>query len=49
LREATWTIVAVLTGDAPVRAEPFDALPLALGDLWPDLPTAADRPPPSAG
>ena len=49
LREAVWTIVAVLTGDEPVRAEPFDALPLALGDLWADLPTAADRPPPSAG
>ncbi len=41
LREATWTIVAVLTGDEPVRAEPFDALPLPLGDLWAELPGAS--------
>jgi len=35
LRDATWTILAVFTGEAPVRAEPFDAIDLDLGGLWP--------------
>ena len=39
LREGAWTIVGVLTGKATVRAEPFDAIALELGELWPD----ADR------
>jgi Uma2 family endonuclease len=38
LREGAWTIVAVLTGSAVVRAEPFDAIELPLGDLWVDPP-----------
>ena len=36
LREGAWTIVGVLTGKAPVRAEPFEAVELVLGELWPD-------------
>jgi Uma2 family endonuclease len=35
LCDATWTILAVFTGDAPVRAEPFDVIALDLGALWP--------------
>ncbi len=34
LREGAWTIVVVLTGDQPAHVEPFEALPLAVGDLW---------------
>lgn len=41
LREGAWTIAAVLTGDAPVGVEPFDALPLPLADLWAELPGAS--------
>jgi len=29
-----WTIAQVLTGRAPVRAEPFDAVELDLGAQW---------------
>lgn len=36
LREGAWTIVGVLTGKAAVRAEPFEAIDLELGELWPD-------------
>ncbi len=36
LRDGSWTIVTVFTGDEPVRAEPFDAVPLALRELWLD-------------
>ena len=36
LREGAWTILDVLTGNATVRAEPFDAIELELGELWPD-------------
>ena len=36
LREGAWTILDVLTGKATVRAEPFDAIELELGALWPD-------------
>jgi Uma2 family endonuclease len=34
LREAAWMIAAVLTGDDPVRVEPFDAVELELRELW---------------
>jgi Uma2 family endonuclease len=34
LRDRAWTIVAVFTGSEAVRAEPFDAIELALGALW---------------
>jgi Uma2 family endonuclease len=36
LRDGAWTIVDVLTGKATVRAVPFDAIELELGELWPD-------------
>ncbi len=36
LREVSWTIVAVLTGSEAARAEPFEAIVLELGSLWPD-------------
>ena len=41
-----WTIVPVLTGPAPVRAEPFDAIELDLGALLtlsPEAPRDDDR------
>ena len=42
-REAKgWLLVATLTGDTRVRAEPFDAVEIDLGVLWAQLP-----PPPS--
>ncbi|MEZ4222223.1 MAG: Uma2 family endonuclease [Polyangiaceae bacterium] len=34
LREGAWTVHAIHRGDAVVRAEPFDAIELALSDLW---------------
>lgn len=40
--DAGWVIVAVMTGNDPVRVEPFDAVELELGALWPD----ADEAPP---
>jgi Uma2 family endonuclease len=40
LREGAWTIVDVHTGAAAVRAEPFDAVELELGELWPDADSA---------
>ena len=40
LREGAWTILDVLTGRATVRAEPFDAIELELGELWPDADPA---------
>src|SRR5688572_28665089 len=48
LREGTWTIVAVCSGDDAIRAEPFDALELPLGRLWVE-PTPASRSPASSG
>ena len=36
LREGVWTIAAVFTGSETVRAEPFEAIALELGSLWPD-------------
>ncbi len=38
LREGSWTIAAVLTGSEAARAEPFEAIVLELGSLWPDAP-----------
>jgi Uma2 family endonuclease len=35
LREGAWAVAGVLTGDAAVRIEPFDAIELELGLLWP--------------
>jgi Uma2 family endonuclease len=37
-----WGLVATYTGDALVRAEPFDAVELGLGALW--LPEARFEP-----
>ena len=37
LRDGAWTIVAVLD-TAVVRAEPFEAIDLELGRLWPGAP-----------
>ena len=34
LREGHWVLLATHAGDAHVRAEPFDAIELQLGDLW---------------
>jgi Uma2 family endonuclease len=36
LREGAWTIVGVWEDAAVVRAEPFEAIELELGRLWPD-------------
>jgi Uma2 family endonuclease len=36
LRDGAWVIAAVLTGDEAVRVEPFDAVELELGRLWPE-------------
>jgi Uma2 family endonuclease len=34
LREKNWLLIDTHEGDAAVRAEPFEAIELALGDLW---------------
>ena len=39
LREGAWTIVGVWAEAAVVRAEPFEAIELELGRLWPDPAT----------
>jgi Uma2 family endonuclease len=36
LRDGLWTIVGVWEDAAVVRAEPFEAIELELGRLWPD-------------
>jgi hypothetical protein len=36
LRDGLWTIVGQWEDTAVVRAEPFEALELDLGRLWPD-------------
>jgi len=41
LREGRWTVLAVHGGDMTVRAEPFDAVALALSWLWGRQPPAA--------
>ena len=38
--EGAWTIVHVLTGTEPVRAEPFETMDLDLGALWGGSPPA---------
>jgi Uma2 family endonuclease len=39
LRDGAWTIVAVWEDAAMLRAEPFEAIELDLGRLWPEPPT----------
>jgi Uma2 family endonuclease len=34
LEHGRWTLLETYEGDAPVRAEPFDAIELSLGTLW---------------
>lgn len=43
LNNGSWTLIGAFSGDVAVRAEPFDAIELALGTLW--LP---EDPPPAA-
>ena len=43
LEQGKWSLAGTFLGDALVRAEPFDAIELALGTLW--LP---EEPPPAA-
>ena len=44
LRDGAWTIVGVWEDAAVVRAEPFEAIELELGRLWPDEVSAAPPP-----
>jgi Uma2 family endonuclease len=39
-----WVLVAVFGDDERIRAEPFEAIELALADLWADLPSRASEP-----
>jgi Uma2 family endonuclease len=41
LRDGLWTMVGVWEDAAVVRAEPFEAIELELGRLWPDVASAA--------
>ena len=41
LRDGAWTIAGVFEDAAVVRAEPFEAIELALGRLWADRPPEA--------
>lgn len=34
LQGELWVVVDVFEGDRPVRAEPFEAAPITLGELW---------------
>src|SRR3990172_543614 len=43
LKDGVWTILAVFAAAEPVRAEPFEAIDLELGALWPDSPATEDR------
>jgi len=36
LEGGRWTILAVHGDEIPIRAEPFEAIELSLGSLWPD-------------
>ncbi len=36
LEGGRWVVVGVFGDEAPVRAEPFDAIELSLGELWPE-------------
>jgi hypothetical protein len=38
LEDDRWSDVATYVGDRPVRAEPFEAVDLSLGALWPGAP-----------
>ena len=49
LRDGAWTIVAVCSGSDAVRAEPFDAIELALSRLWLDSPALPDALQPGPG
>jgi hypothetical protein len=40
LHEGAWTIVGVWEDTAVVRAEPFEAIELELGQLWPETTPA---------
>jgi Uma2 family endonuclease len=42
--DSGWVIVSVLAGRDLVHAEPFDAIPLELGALWPDVDEPAAAP-----
>jgi len=42
LQDGRWMVLAIHVGDQAVRAEPFEALELRLGALWP--PESDDRP-----
>jgi hypothetical protein len=44
LRDGTWTIVGVWEDAAIVRAEPFEAIELDLGRLWPEPPAPSPAP-----
>jgi Uma2 family endonuclease len=44
LRDGAWTIVAVWEDAAVVRAEPFEAIELDLGRLWPEPPAPSPAP-----
>jgi len=39
LRDGAWVIAQVVAGEEAVRLEPFDAVPLELGRLWPEVET----------
>lgn len=41
---AQWLLLATFSGDDKARAEPFDAVELELGALWPDKPPAPASP-----
>jgi Uma2 family endonuclease len=49
LRDGAWTIVAVCSGSDVVRAEPFEAIELALQRLWLDSPASPDPLQPGPG
>ena len=40
LRDGAWTIVAVCSDSDTVRIEPFEAIELELGRLWPEPPAS---------
>lgn len=37
LSEERWVVLATFGGDDEVSAEPFEAVPLQLARIWPDL------------
>jgi len=36
LQDGAWLVAGVWTGDDPARVEPFEAIELELGALWPE-------------